>query len=96
VTVVSVASPTSNASHKSLTVNVALGQQILTVQQSTSASPVKLTTSHPTTQVRPGPVTVYCALECVTDDGEVRSIPLDDLFGELIGDSSSYFSSSIN
>ncbi|XP_056289209.1 protein lin-54 homolog [Pseudoliparis swirei] len=50
VTVVSVASPTSNASHKSLTVNVALGQQILTVQQSTSASPVKLTTSHPTTQ----------------------------------------------
>uniref|UniRef100_A0A8C3AAA9 Lin-54 DREAM MuvB core complex component n=1 Tax=Cyclopterus lumpus TaxID=8103 RepID=A0A8C3AAA9_CYCLU len=44
VTVVSVASPTSNASHKSLTlpVNVALGQQILTVQQSTSASPVKL------------------------------------------------------
>uniref|UniRef100_A0A8C3A9F6 Lin-54 DREAM MuvB core complex component n=1 Tax=Cyclopterus lumpus TaxID=8103 RepID=A0A8C3A9F6_CYCLU len=52
VTVVSVASPTSNASHKSLTlpVNVALGQQILTVQQSTSASPVKLATGHPTTQ----------------------------------------------
>uniref|UniRef100_A0AAQ5Z488 CRC domain-containing protein n=1 Tax=Amphiprion ocellaris TaxID=80972 RepID=A0AAQ5Z488_AMPOC len=47
VTVVSVASPTSNASQKSvaLPVNVALGQQILTVQQSTSASPVKVATS---------------------------------------------------
>uniref|UniRef100_A0A8C4HSX0 Lin-54 DREAM MuvB core complex component n=1 Tax=Dicentrarchus labrax TaxID=13489 RepID=A0A8C4HSX0_DICLA len=47
VTVVSVASPTSNASQKSvaLPVNVALGQQILTVQQSTSASPVKVAAS---------------------------------------------------
>ncbi|CAN9504576.1 unnamed protein product [Ophioblennius macclurei] len=47
VTVVSVASPTSNASQKSVTlpVNVALGQQILTVQQSTSGSPVKVQTS---------------------------------------------------
>ncbi|XP_040914784.1 protein lin-54 homolog [Toxotes jaculatrix] len=52
VTVVSVASPTSNASQKSvaLPVNVALGQQILTVQQSTSASPVKVATSQSTTQ----------------------------------------------
>ncbi|XP_070845009.1 protein lin-54 homolog [Chaetodon trifascialis] len=52
VTVVSVASPTSNASQKSvaLPVNVALGQQILTVQQSTSASPVKVATSQTTTQ----------------------------------------------
>uniref|UniRef100_A0A7N8WNJ7 Lin-54 DREAM MuvB core complex component n=1 Tax=Mastacembelus armatus TaxID=205130 RepID=A0A7N8WNJ7_9TELE len=52
VTVVSVASPTSNASQKSvaLPVNVALGQQILTVQQSTSGSPVKLATSQTTTQ----------------------------------------------
>nr|XP_020469278.1 protein lin-54 homolog isoform X2 [Monopterus albus] len=52
VTVVSVASPTSNASQKSvaLPVNVALGQQILTVQQSTSGSPVKLATSQTTAQ----------------------------------------------
>ncbi|KAK5852256.1 hypothetical protein PBY51_023740 [Eleginops maclovinus] len=52
VTVVSVASPTSNASQKSvaLPVNVALGQQILTVQQSTSGSPVKVATSQTTTQ----------------------------------------------
>ncbi|XP_008299047.1 protein lin-54 homolog [Stegastes partitus] len=52
VTVVSVASPTSNASQKSvaLPVNVALGQQILTVQQSTSASPVKVATSQTTAQ----------------------------------------------
>ncbi|KAK2818650.1 hypothetical protein Q5P01_024211 [Channa striata] len=52
VTVVSVASPTSNTSQKSvaLPVNVALGQQILTVQQSTSASPVKLATSQTTAQ----------------------------------------------
>ncbi|XP_051268128.1 protein lin-54 homolog isoform X2 [Dicentrarchus labrax] len=52
VTVVSVASPTSNASQKSvaLPVNVALGQQILTVQQSTSASPVKVAASQATTQ----------------------------------------------
>ncbi|XP_041667535.1 protein lin-54 homolog [Cheilinus undulatus] len=52
VTVVSVASPTSNASQKSVTlpVNVALGQQILTVQQSTSASPVKVATTQTTTQ----------------------------------------------
>ncbi|CAG5867716.1 unnamed protein product [Menidia menidia] len=44
VTVVSVASPPSNAPQKSvaLPVNVALGQQILTVQQPTSASPVKV------------------------------------------------------
>lgn len=53
VTVVSVASPTSGASQKSvaLPVNVALGQQILTVQQSTSVSPVKVATSQSTTQV---------------------------------------------
>ncbi|GAA6219180.1 protein lin-54 homolog isoform X2 [Lates japonicus] len=52
VTVVSVASPTSNTSQKSvaLPVNVALGQQILTVQQSTSASPVKVATSQSTAQ----------------------------------------------
>uniref|UniRef100_A0AAX7T196 CRC domain-containing protein n=1 Tax=Astatotilapia calliptera TaxID=8154 RepID=A0AAX7T196_ASTCA len=52
VTVVSVASPTSGASQKSvaLPVNVALGQQILTVQQSTSVSPVKVATSQSTTQ----------------------------------------------
>uniref|UniRef100_A0A665WYN1 CRC domain-containing protein n=1 Tax=Echeneis naucrates TaxID=173247 RepID=A0A665WYN1_ECHNA len=52
VTVVSVASPTSNTSQKSvaLPVNVALGQQILAVQQSTSASPVKVATSQTTTQ----------------------------------------------
>ncbi|XP_034751990.1 protein lin-54 homolog [Etheostoma cragini] len=52
VTVVSVASPTSNATQKSvaLPVNVALGQQILTVQQSTSASPVKGATSQNTAQ----------------------------------------------
>ncbi|TDH02346.1 hypothetical protein EPR50_G00171930 [Perca flavescens] len=52
VTVVSVASPTSNATQKSvaLPVNVALGQQILTVQQSTCASPVKVATSQNTTQ----------------------------------------------
>lgn len=44
VTVVSVASPTSSASQKSvaLPVNVALGQQILAVQQSAAASPVKV------------------------------------------------------
>ncbi|XP_042371204.1 protein lin-54 homolog, partial [Plectropomus leopardus] len=52
VTVVSVASPTSSSSQKSVTlpVNVALGQQILTVQQSTSASPVKVATSQTTAQ----------------------------------------------
>ncbi|KAG7238593.1 hypothetical protein INR49_030667 [Caranx melampygus] len=52
VTVVSVASPTSNTSQKSvaLPVNVALGQQILTVQQSTSASPVKVAPSQTTAQ----------------------------------------------
>uniref|UniRef100_A0A3Q1FB16 Lin-54 DREAM MuvB core complex component n=1 Tax=Acanthochromis polyacanthus TaxID=80966 RepID=A0A3Q1FB16_9TELE len=52
VTVVSVASPTSNAAQKSvaLPVNVALGQQILTVQQSTSASPVKVATSQSAAQ----------------------------------------------
>lgn len=54
VTVVSVASPTSNASQKSMTlpVNVALGQQILTVQQSTSGSPVKVATNQAAAQVR--------------------------------------------
>lgn len=54
VTVVSVASPPSNTSQKSvaLPVNVALGQQIL-VQQPTSASPVKVPTSQSTAQVRP-------------------------------------------
>lgn len=53
VTVVSVASPTSNSSQKSvaLPVNVALGQQILTVQQTTPVSPVKVATSQPTVQV---------------------------------------------
>lgn len=53
VTVVSVASPTSNASQKSvaLPVNVALGQQLL-VQQPTPVSPVKVATSQTTTQVR--------------------------------------------
>ncbi|XP_011603028.2 protein lin-54 homolog [Takifugu rubripes] len=52
VTVVSVASPTSNASQKSVTlpVNVALGQQILAVQQPTPVSPVKVATSQTTTQ----------------------------------------------
>uniref|UniRef100_A0A673CFA6 CRC domain-containing protein n=1 Tax=Sphaeramia orbicularis TaxID=375764 RepID=A0A673CFA6_9TELE len=52
VTVVSVASPTPSAPQKSVTlpVNVALGQQILTVQQSTSASPVKVATSQTTAQ----------------------------------------------
>ncbi|XP_010787357.1 protein lin-54 homolog [Notothenia coriiceps] len=56
VTVVSVASPTSNASHKSMTlpVNVALGQQILTVQQSTPGSPIKVTTSQTTQGLKPG------------------------------------------
>ncbi|XP_060928378.1 protein lin-54 homolog [Limanda limanda] len=52
VTVVSVASPTSNSTQKSVTlpVNVALGQQILTVQQSTSSSPVKVATNQGTVQ----------------------------------------------
>lgn len=52
VTVVSVASPTSNASQKSvaLPVNVALGQQILAVQQSTAASPVKVQAGQTSTQ----------------------------------------------
>ncbi|XP_013879407.1 protein lin-54 homolog [Austrofundulus limnaeus] len=52
VTVVSVASPPSNASQKSvaLPVSVALGQQILAVQQSTSASPIKVATSQPSAQ----------------------------------------------
>ncbi|XP_047426457.1 protein lin-54 homolog [Mugil cephalus] len=57
VTVVSVASPTSNASQKSvaLPVNVALGQQILTVQQSTSASPVKVVATQTSAQnIKPG------------------------------------------
>ncbi|MED6293505.1 Protein lin-54, partial [Characodon lateralis] len=52
VTVVSVASPPSNTSQKSvaLPVSVALGQQILAVQQSTPASPVKVATSQTTAQ----------------------------------------------
>lgn len=63
VTVVSVASPTSSASQKSvaLPVNVALGQQILTVQQSTSVSPVKVATSQSTTQVTWKHRTVSCS-----------------------------------
>lgn len=63
VTVVSVASPTSGASQKSvaLPVNVALGQQILTVQQSTSVSPVKVATSQSTTQVTWKHRTVSCS-----------------------------------
>uniref|UniRef100_A0A8D3ACK9 Lin-54 DREAM MuvB core complex component n=1 Tax=Scophthalmus maximus TaxID=52904 RepID=A0A8D3ACK9_SCOMX len=52
VTVVSVASPTSNSSQKSVTlpVNMALGQQILAVQQSTSVSPVKMAAGQTTVQ----------------------------------------------
>lgn len=52
VTVVSVASPTSNATQKSVTlpVNVALGQQILTVQQPASLSPVKVATGQTSAQ----------------------------------------------
>lgn len=52
VTVVSVASPTPSAPQKPVTLpmNVALGQQILAVQQSTSASPVKVATSQATAQ----------------------------------------------
>ncbi|XP_058473833.1 protein lin-54 homolog [Solea solea] len=52
VTVVSVASPTSSSSLKSVTlpVNVAINQQILAVQQSTSVSPVKVATSQATVQ----------------------------------------------
>ncbi|XP_034048338.1 protein lin-54 homolog isoform X2 [Thalassophryne amazonica] len=52
VTVVSVASPTSGAPPKSvaLPINVALGQQILAVQHSTSASPVKVATSQSSAQ----------------------------------------------
>nr|XP_057919134.1 protein lin-54 homolog [Doryrhamphus excisus]XP_057919143.1 protein lin-54 homolog [Doryrhamphus excisus]XP_057919152.1 protein lin-54 homolog [Doryrhamphus excisus] len=52
VTVVSVASPTSSASQKSVTlpVSVALGQQILSVQQPTSVSPVKVATSQAAAQ----------------------------------------------
>lgn len=52
VTVVSVASPTSNNPQKTVTlpVNLALGQQILAVQQSTSASPVKVVSSQATAQ----------------------------------------------
>ncbi|KAM6902811.1 protein lin-54 homolog [Xenentodon cancila] len=52
VTVVSVASPPANASQKSvaLPVNVALGQQILAVQQPTTASPVKVHSSQSAAQ----------------------------------------------
>ncbi|KAM4533307.1 protein lin-54 homolog [Fundulus diaphanus] len=55
VTVVSVASPPSNTSQKSVTlpVNVALGQQILAVQQSTPASPVKVATSQTAQNIKP-------------------------------------------
>uniref|UniRef100_A0A3B3YEN8 CRC domain-containing protein n=1 Tax=Poecilia mexicana TaxID=48701 RepID=A0A3B3YEN8_9TELE len=56
VTVVSVASPPSNTSQKSvaLPVNVALGQQILAVQQSAPASPVKVATSQtPAQNIKP-------------------------------------------
>ncbi|XP_077593798.1 protein lin-54 homolog [Stigmatopora nigra] len=47
VTMVSVTSPTSGGAQKSMTmpVSVALGQQILSVQQSTSVSPVKVAAS---------------------------------------------------
>ncbi|XP_061657424.1 protein lin-54 homolog isoform X2 [Syngnathoides biaculeatus] len=58
VTVVSVASPTSGAAQKSMTlpVSVALGQQILSVQQSTSLSPVKVANSPATAQtIKPLP-----------------------------------------
>ncbi|XP_077399176.1 protein lin-54 homolog isoform X2 [Vanacampus margaritifer] len=53
VTVVSVASPTSaGATQKSVTlpVSMTLGQQILSMQQSTSVSPVKVATSQATVQ----------------------------------------------
>ncbi|XP_057675669.1 protein lin-54 homolog [Corythoichthys intestinalis] len=52
VTVVSVASPTSGGAQKSMTlpVGVALGQQILSVPQSTSVSPVKVATSQAAAQ----------------------------------------------
>ncbi|XP_061554430.1 protein lin-54 homolog [Phycodurus eques] len=55
VTVVSVASPTSGAAQKSMTlpVSVALGQQILSVQQSTSLSPVKVATSQAAQNIKP-------------------------------------------
>uniref|UniRef100_A0A8C5DAM4 CRC domain-containing protein n=1 Tax=Gouania willdenowi TaxID=441366 RepID=A0A8C5DAM4_GOUWI len=56
VTVVSVASPTGNTSQKSvaLPVNVALGQQILTVQQATPGSPVKVVTGpSPAQNIKP-------------------------------------------
>ncbi|XP_061603216.1 protein lin-54 homolog [Phyllopteryx taeniolatus] len=57
VTVVSVASPTSGAAQKSMTlpVSVALGQQILSVQQSTSLSPVKVATSQAAQNIKPVP-----------------------------------------
>lgn len=50
VTVVSVPSPTSGAPQKTVTlpVNLALGQQIVAVQQSTAASPVKVVSSQAT------------------------------------------------
>ncbi|XP_019747912.1 protein lin-54 homolog [Hippocampus comes] len=52
VTVVSVASPTSGAAQKSMTlpVSVALSQQILSMQQSTAVSPVKVATSQAAAQ----------------------------------------------
>ncbi|KTG35012.1 hypothetical protein cypCar_00019623 [Cyprinus carpio] len=52
LTVVSVASQSPNSPQKSVTLplNVALGQQILTVQQSAATSPAKAGTSQPNTQ----------------------------------------------
>uniref|UniRef100_A0A3P9MBG1 Lin-54 DREAM MuvB core complex component n=1 Tax=Oryzias latipes TaxID=8090 RepID=A0A3P9MBG1_ORYLA len=50
VTVVSVASPPSSQKSVALPVNVALGQQILAVQQSSAVSPVKVATSQPAAQ----------------------------------------------
>lgn len=55
---VSVASQSPNSPQKSVTLplNVALGQQILTVQQSATTSPAKAGTSQSTAQVRPSRV----------------------------------------
>uniref|UniRef100_A0A8C2C6J9 Lin-54 DREAM MuvB core complex component n=1 Tax=Cyprinus carpio TaxID=7962 RepID=A0A8C2C6J9_CYPCA len=60
LTVVSVASQSPNSPQKSVTLplNVALGQQILTVQQSAATSPAKAGTSQSTAQVRPSVQTV--------------------------------------
>nr|XP_014350434.1 PREDICTED: protein lin-54 homolog isoform X3 [Latimeria chalumnae] len=55
LTVVSVASQLPNSPQKAVSVplNMALGQQILTVQQSTPSSPAKAITNHTTTQASP-------------------------------------------